>query len=176
MDLIQGFRFKSCAQENLDKHLRAIKYTQKSKTCVFILPNSDTPGIGLDTPDPFARSVRVLFTGWKIRVARSLRAYTRSLRGNCSPNGYFWVKGYKYSLPSFSSLSLAIPSSWTPPKAKRELSHSPLFILEWFLWGFWVRSKQEQGFVLVSLIPTSWALGFGLARGFKFVTLGVLCS
>ena len=121
----KGFDLKSSAQEDLDKHLWATKQLKKAKTEVFPCLNPDTPGIGPDTPDPFARSVRVTVHGLKIRVARSLWAYTRSLRVTFRPTAISWVRGINTPLISFSWPSLAILTSWTHSKAKKS-SLTPL--------------------------------------------------
>ena len=86
--------------------------------------------------------------------------------GNPDPMTNFRWRGINTPPYPFSHLSCQVYELNTHP-SNRKLSHSPFYILEWFLWGIWVRVKQEQGFVLVSLIPIFWAFGFGQARGFQ---------
>ena len=171
-DLIQRCWLGTSAQENLDQHLWDTNTTQKSKNQSSSLPNSDTPGIGPDTPDPFARSVRVTVPGLKFRFAQSLRTYTRSLWVTFRPTAIFWVRGTNTpSSPLAHSLLPIWRAEHFPKPRKRYLTPPSLSLLEWFLWGIWVRSKQEQGFVLVSLIPTSWALGQEVCYSWGLVLL-----
>ena len=149
--------------------------TQKSKSWEFVLPDPDSPGIGLDSPDPAARSLRMSDPMRKVLLARSFRAYTRSFQVTLRPMASFGLRGINTPPYPFSHLSCQVYELNTHP-SNRKLSHSPFYILEWFLWGIWVRVKQEQGFVLVSIILISWALGFGQAADFKFVILLALCS
>ena len=145
-DLVQGFWFETSAQENLDKYLWDTNTTQKSKMRIFILPNPYTPGKGPDTPDPIAWSVRMTVPGPKTRIAQRLFSGLRGINTPSPPSAHHLL-----------------------PIWRAELIPLSPFLSDSFE-GF------EQGFVLVSFIPTSLALGFGQARGFKFVTLGALCS
>jgi len=98
------------------------------------------------------------------------------------------VSGYPFANDKFSeSMGINTPthpsatsllpiSSRTPLQAKKELSHSLSSILERFPWGIQVRVLQGQRFVLLSCHSYSWALNFHQDSGFKFLTLGALCS
>ena len=80
-----------CSREPIQTFV-SHKTIQRSKNQCFSLPYPDTPGIGPDTPDPVARSVRALFIVWKPRVAQSLRAYTQSLRVPFRPTAISGLK------------------------------------------------------------------------------------
>ena len=170
------FRFRSCAQENLYKHLWATKQLKGviNRRLFPALPGYS--GYRAGYSGPHCPECPGAVSGLKNQGCPEYSGIYPESPGTLSPNGYFWAEDYKYSLHTPSALSLATLDEQNSNLSQRELPHSPFFILERFPWGIWVRSKQEQGLVLVSLIPTSWALGFGQARGFKFGTLGALCS
>ena len=109
------------------------KTIQKSKNRSFSLPNPDTPGIGPDTPDPFARSVRVTVHGLKIRVARSLRAYTRSLRVTVRPMAIFRSRGINNpSPPSVLSLLPFLRAELLPKPKESSLTPLSSFLSDSF--------------------------------------------
>ena len=144
-DLIQRCWLETSAQENLDRHLWETNTTQKSKNQSSSLPNPDTPGIGLGTPDPFARSVRVTVLGLKFRFARSLRAYTRSLRVTFHPTAIFWVRGINTpSSPSAHSLLPIWRAEHFPKPRKRSLTPLSLFLSDSFEGFEWEASKSKD--------------------------------
>ena len=143
-DLIQRCWLETSAQENLDKYLWATKQFKRAKIEVS-LPNPDTPGIGPDTTDPFAWSVRVLFPGWKTRVARSLRAYTQSLRVPFRPTAISGLKTINTpTIPLQPSLLPLWRAELKPKPRKSSLTPFSPFLSD-SLEGFeWEASKSKD--------------------------------
>ena len=96
--------------------------TQKSKSWEFVLPDPDSPGIGPDSPDPAARSLRMSDPERKVLLVRSFRAYTRSLRVTLTQRLVFRWRGINTPPYPFSHNSCKIYELNTHPSKKRALT------------------------------------------------------
>ena len=106
------------------------KYHSKSKMRDFILPNPDTPGIGPDSPNLEARSLRMSDSVRKLGLPRVFGIYPKS-PGNLRPTAIFWVRGI--NTPSSPSADPLLPI-WRAeliPKLRKALSLS--FLHSWVI-------------------------------------------
>ena len=106
-DLVQGFWFRSCAQENLYKHLWATKQLKRTINWKFIPALPGYSGYRAGYSGPHCPECPGAVSGLKNQGCPESPGIYPGSPGTLSPNGYFWAEDYKYSLHTPSALSLA---------------------------------------------------------------------